>query len=379
MRISMTRFAGAHRHRLRSLLLTAVSLSGVVACSSPDLNGPQSKDLTQLPWTLSLNTHAITMDTATGYNTYQLTAVPRTIDGNMLTGAPAVTFTSSDSSLRVNSDGLLSARKARNSIRVVASLVYQGVRISDTAVVNITATSNRRTFRTLHFQLQSGDTPNLIPPNDLGNAIYYESNKTLEVEARDSAGGKIPSSVVALSISDPLQARWGTGGPGGTINTTTTASTATIWSYLLCRSGVPVTVYASATVYGVTMQDSLQLLVTDPLFFIYTVSKSTESSTPVFSMLPFQQTTIAVGGWVWWINHTTAADSLDVVFDDPSGVSEDPFLGQGPGDIDPFPGDPDPSQAADFTMFLRSRQFLQAGTFRWHSTRMGLSGTIVVQ
>jgi hypothetical protein len=348
------------------------------------MNGIRSEDLGQLAWVMSLNAHAITMDTAAPYNTFKLTAVPRTIDGSVLSGASGVTFTSLDSSVRVSDSGLLTARKVGTNVKVIATTVYGGVRIADTATINVTAVSNPPSFRTLHFQVPAGDTPTLPPPNGLANQLYYASKKTLEVGARDAAGVQIPNSIVALSLSNSSQVTFSFSPAVKVLRTTTMGSKIDVVAQSLSLPRVPVTVYASATVYGVTMQDSLQLLLSNPLFFIYTVTKAASSSTtstttPSYTLLPYRTDTIGVGGWVWWINHTASADSLDIVFDNPADVSADPVLNSGSGDIGPFPGDPDPAQAPDFTQFLRSRHFLQAGEFPWHSSRTGLSGTIVVQ
>jgi hypothetical protein len=151
------------------------------------------------------------------------------------------------------------------------------------------------------------------------------------------------------------------------------------------RPNVPFTVYAEATVYGVTRRDSLTILVKDQLICAFSLLKSTPlgSTIPVFSLLPAYPQTIAVGGWVWWFNETLT-DSLDIVFDDPSAASPDPVYGSLTadtigGNIARFPGDTNALSASDPFQFLRARQFLRAGTFHFHSPSTGVSGTVIVR
>jgi hypothetical protein len=52
-------------------------------------------------------------------------------------------------------------------------------------------------------------------------------------------------------------------------------------------------------------------------------------------------------------------------------------LNSGGGNIAPFTPRQNPSQF--FLLFIRSRQFPRAGRFPWHSTKTGVSGTVVVE
>jgi hypothetical protein len=87
---------------------------------------------------------------------------------------------------------------------------------------------------------------------------------------------------------------------------------------------------------------------------------------------------------VWWVNNVSSAsgDSLDVVFDDSVAVAGDPVLASFTGtpvvggNIAPIEGC---AGALDFCLNVASRQFPTAGTYPWHSVRLGVSGTIVVR
>jgi hypothetical protein len=119
-------------------------------------------------------------------------------------------------------------------------------------------------------------------------------------------------------------------------------------------------------------------MVTPELLFMYKLVQSTTpgTSTQTFAILPVHQEVIGIGGYVWWAN--TTPDSLDVVFDDPTAASPDQrLLPSGGGNIAPFPGG-NPNDVG-LLAIVRARQFLRAGTFRWHSVRTGVSGMVVVQ
>jgi hypothetical protein len=305
------------------------------------------------------------------YNTLPLTAVVRSLSGAPLAGTTAVIFTSSDSSLRVSSTGVLTARQAHSNVKVVATAVVQGIRVSDTATVNITAAMNPPVFQSLRLRLMPGDTVTTVSAPGGLSFVYGSPAKRLQVGALDATNTQIPGSLVAFQTSDILQAK---------APIPTTAATVSISVASNARIGVPFTVYASATVYGVTLQDSLQLTVGNLRGVIYTLAKLDSTANTLantFTILPRPEQTIGVGGYVWWVNSSTV-DSLDVVFDDPTGASPDElFLDSGGGNIAPFVGKPDVNND-DFTGIV-SRQFLQAGTFHWHSPQTGVSGTVVVQ
>lgn len=342
-----------------------------VGCSSPDLSGPVSSDPTELPGTLRLSTHAITMSTAPHYNMVQLTAVLRSVAGAPLAGIPRVTFTSSDSSVRVDTTGLLTARSAKTGVLIIASLVVQGVRVADTARVSVTNVTNPPTFRQIKLALPPGSDTTMPVSNALA-ARYGFLTKTLQVGALDSNGTKIPNTGVAVSTSDRGQAYF-----NGTPSFVT-GNKVTLQGSSIARVGVPFTVYVSATVYGVTLQDSLRITVVNQSNFVFTVKDSIPpgGASPIFTLGPIPTQAIVVGGWIWWSN--MSSDSLDIVFDDSTVASPDlapQGMNSGGGNIASFKGN---SVFGD-TAATRSRQFLQAGRFHFTSPRTGISGTVIVQ
>jgi hypothetical protein len=341
----------------------------------------------QLPWTLSLNANAITMSLLAPYDTLQLTAVARTATGSPLTSTTAVTYTSSDSAVRVSPTGLLTARGASDGVVVIATAMYQGIRISDTAIVSVTADTLPK-MAGVDVALDAGDSAKFVAYGNDYFYYFYDRNfsfgfKTLLVGVMDGDGSKLPHSQVELRTSDAsrLNFYYGAGG-----NYPHSERFIVSDRYVDVKLGEnsdpgPVTLYATATVYGVTMRDSLSFVVTAPMVYLFTVQKTTPvgSTTPVFTVVPAVQTRpIGIGGWVWWSN-PNLDDSLDVVFDDPTAASPDvsrPEFNSGGGNIAPFAG-----ALFDWLPFpgVRMRQFLRAGTFPWHSERTGVSGVVVVQ
>jgi hypothetical protein len=305
------------------------------------------------------------MSTVAPYDTLQLTATAFNVDGVPLTGAPQPTIITTDSALRVTANGLLTAREARTGVLVIASMVYQGIRLADTAIVNITDTVVSPLPQRLHLGLQSGDSAKIAMPRYL-SALYFPTSKTIDVEVLDGTDTPIPSAFVSLSTSDVLQ---------GTVDPTTNTGTATVQIDNLTSHAGTITVYGMATIYGVTMRDSLQLTLTPPLWGEFTLSQAATSPTqpPVNTIVP-STITIGIGGAVWWANRLP--DSLDIVFDDPTGVQADTlFLNSGAGNILPWPGQP----VRLSWDYVRIRTFSRAGTFHFHSLRTGITGTVIVK
>jgi hypothetical protein len=274
---------------------------------------------------------------------------------------------------------LLTARVPATAVKVIATMVYQGIRISDTATVTITA--DMTPPESLRVQLQPGDSAKIAGGGGISYWFHYDptfslGTKTVQVGVFDATGTRLQDVPVQLRTSDVSRI----GLPGVSDERTTTADVTAV----LGQNGNmgPVTVYATATVYGVPLQDSLHLQITTPLLMIYTVTKSTPpgSTTPVFTLGPNPKP-IRVGGYIWFNNgDLDPADSLDIVFDDSTAASPDlVYLNTGGGNIPPFPGGDFNQDLFNPGAFVRSRQFLRAGTFHFHSVRTGVSGTVIVQ
>jgi hypothetical protein len=370
----------------------------VVACSSPDLNGPTSQDPAQLPWSLSLNTRAILMSTVAPYDTLQLSAVVRNPAGTPLTDVPVVTYVSLDSSVRVNATGLLTARHMASRVKVVASTVTQGILLVDTATINVDTAATPPPFDSLQLGLQPGDSARLSYGFSLSGVIYEAQQKKILRIGAFGDGGQIPKSLVSLTLSDQQQFTLSSSdelvnNDSKAIVTGSATASAALANFTLWRS---TTIFATATIFGVTRKTSLTLTATPEVFFSYKVLKSKPlgSTTSTFTLYPDHSEVIGVGGCVWWemtgatkADTITDSDSLDIVFDDSTAASPDghgeglfgsDVFNTGGGSIAPFTTSGDFLSTFDPTN-VRSRCFLRAGTFLFHSTKLPLSGAIVVE
>jgi hypothetical protein len=359
--------------RLHDMTFIAVVLA-MSACSSSDVSNPVTPDPAHTYRSLTLQSHAITMSTVAPYDTLQLVATVNSGVGTPLEGAPAPTFITTDSSVRVSSTGLLTARAARSGVKVIAALVYQGVRLADTAVITVTNVATPQRATRLTVQPQTGEDATLPTPTQF-SAIYGASGtKMLDVQVQDGNQTVIPEALVALQLSTPFEATFF----GSSVSTS--GSVEIDFDPAVSHPGV-VVVSAAATIYGVTLHDTLRLTLTNPKLAIFslqsqTVSGDTPGSTrTTYSMVPGAPVPIEVGGVVWWWNQN--ADSLDIVFDNPNLASADNnFLNTGSGNISPFSGC---DGFLDQCQNVYARQFNAPGTVHFHSLKTGVSGTIVVQ
>jgi hypothetical protein len=350
------------------------SVLAISACSSPDVSSPTTVDPAHTYRSLTLQSHAITMSTVAPYDTLQLVATVNSGLGTPLEGAPAPTFITTDSSVRVSSTGLLTARATRSGVKVIATLTYQGVRLADTAVITVTDVVTPQRATRLVVQPQAGEDATLPMPTQF-SAIYGASGvKTLDVQVQDGNQTAIPEALVALQLSTPFEAMF----LGSSV--TSSGSAEIDFDPAVSQPGT-VVVSASATVYGVTLHDTVQLTLTNPKLIIFALqSQTTVGSVPgntrtTYTMIPGTSLPVEVGGVVWWWNQTP--DSLDIVFDDSGRASADnTFLNTGGGNIPPFPGC---EGFLDQCQNVYARQFNTPGTVHFHSLKTGVGGTILVQ
>ena len=256
---------------------------------------------------------------------------------------------------------------------MIATVTYQGVRIADTAVITVTNVAPASPPDHLVILAQAGEDFTLDIPT-FASFIYLSNGKTLNIEARDADNSVIPEAIIAVATSAPTMATF----PTSTVNPS--GPVEIDFDQEQSRPG-PVTIYADATVYGVTLRDTAVLALKNPYLGIIEIHKDTISApgaTPVqtaYSRVPLGDITISAGGLVWWLNIST--DSVDIVFDTPGAATEDfNFLDTGGGDIPAFPGCPN---FLGSCINVASRQFLTAGTVQYHSVKTGLAGTIIVQ
>lgn len=307
-------------------------------------------------WALTLDHHAVTMSTVAPYDTIRLTATPRTADGTPIDTLPAPTFTSLDlERAEVSADGLVHVIETGNSIPVVATLVVGNLRHSDTAFINVTDVTTPPVLDT--FSIHP------VPPDSAKTG----AEKLIVPLATTADGTPITGLSVYYTVSDP---------------TTATIDRA-LGQLAPVRAG-QVTVIASATAYGVTKADTVTYKIGNPLAGILNITAQKNASGQTINGFKPNELLLGPGAAVLVVNLTGVA--TDVTFDDPTNVVPDsaycvpPYTTIAPtlcggGNVEAFAKDTtDPYGITA----LRWRRFPVPGTYHYHSTIFGTTGTIVV-
>jgi hypothetical protein len=139
-------------------------------------------------------------------------------------------------------------------------------------------------------------------------------------------------------------------------------------------------VIATATAYGVAKTDTLPFTIGYPVALALTITAQKTASGQIVSGFTPQRLVLGPGGRVFMSNATDVP--TDITFDDPTNVAQVDEYCQPPyttilpglcgsGNVDAFskgPGGPG----------LRARRFPVPGTYTYHSTIFGTTGTIVV-
>jgi hypothetical protein len=400
---------------LRTLKMSVV-ISGVMlslGCGS-DTTGPGTKTAAQRYWQLTLNHHAITLATISPYDTIQLIATPRTITGDTLATTARPVFTTSDTSITIDSTGFIRVHgtDTRTNITVIAKLTVggaAGLTLADTAFVNVvqqTSADLVPMMDSLILRPVAGDSARraTIPDTGFGFGVQLPITQDFDTSiVKDALGNAIPNVAVRFRSADRLIARF----VDPTIGTVTAISPGAV---LLT---------AEATVYGKSKTVSLPYIVGWPLQQKLTYGGSLGSKNVSGLSLPAQILTppnilqsqgsynfvIGQGGDIIWINHTVGLvdDSMDVQFDDtvgirgptvPTTISSLTTVFHFPPFVFTYPPDPSANIPAlstiqqipffGFLFFSNSpsnsaiRYFTRSGTYHWRSLRRGLSGTIKV-
>jgi len=310
-------------------------------------------------WQLTLDQHAITLSTHAPYNTVQLVATPRTVDGVVLPDAGTPTFTAGDTSVIVTADGHVTGHSPASGVPVVVSLTVggaHGLTLTDTAWVNV----NDIPAPQLPAQLRLLTTPGDSAKTDLANTVGV----TLVGEVTDSLGNPIPDVLVAFRSAD-----------------STIVTVDPRYGGVVARGIGTTRLYTETSVYGVQKVDSLTFTVGNAIFAQVEIDQrqvAGQSGTAYFALGTL---TVGQGAIVLWRNQSHLP--IDVTFDDPSHVAAvtDTLFGiippSGGGDIPVFAA-MDSTGGANGVGF-RARRFPVPGTYTYRSTLYGSSGKIIVQ
>lgn len=350
-------------------LLTATLLAG---CGGLEPVAPYSPitDPAALFMSLTLDHGAINLSTATPYDEQQLTATPRDANGAPMSGLPAPTFRSSDTTkVWVSPEGLLQARQPGSRIRVIAELVADGnIRHADTAMVNITSNTAPPTLDVLSLEPVDGsaDWP-IAPVSSLWGQYLFviASGRSFQpafnLKALDPDGNPVPGLTIEYESLDPDVV---------SINPVS-------GSLSLAQPG-EARLIARTTAYGVTRADTALFTVTLPLINGIMVQPGLNGGVPTVT-----STTVLIrpGGYVFWSNLTS--DSVRVTFDDPAGAARVEEICTAFGDRYPAHCDsgsiaPFMSNRNSFYDHTRGRRFMESGRYTFHVEPLGITGQVIV-
>lgn len=379
--------------RLKRALLLFVL--GTTACGS-DALAPDPLDPEGLLWSIHLNHRAVLLSTEGPYNTIRLNAIARTVTGDIASDTVAVSFAlanPNDRSIRLDSDGTVTALLANSGSSVIASVQYRGVTRADTAIVRVQAAASARPLSSFSIQPSPSDSARL--PAARFNPFSGTTTgvtRTIPLAMRNNTGGNVTRSLVPVyyKSSDPTIA---------SINRSTGLITTV-------RPGV-VTFTATTYAFDTEWTDSLSFEVTEVAGKLVEVAFVPDPSRPGRDKYVFRPAvvTITAGDDIVWMKYNfdplskAFVDSVDIVFDDPEAVQPgnkgvwgnvaivDP-VGEG-GNIAPWTSGADevsrdstvlndiengtswiPFDAISGWLFgLRVRSFPVTGEYRYRSTR----------
>jgi len=340
-------------------LVSACAAVALIGCGR-DVVAPQpAPDPTRLYWAVTLDQHALTLSTVSPYDTVRVTATPRNAAGAPLSGAPPITYTSSDlQHLQVSPDGLIRGMAPGQGISLIATLTAGNLTHADTALLDVTAVSAPPQLATLSIHPVPPDSAVLpmVGPgySALAGYLYgpvFGGQKQVTPQAGDATGAPLSGLRFDFRSSD-----------------TTIATIDRQTGFLSGVQPGQVTLIASATAYGVVKADTVAYTITLPAGQFVAFG----SQGQMFGFIP-SGVTIVQGGYVIWWNGSKRP--VDVVFDDSIHVAQDSvFCRCGAGNVTAF-GD-----TTGFFSFanVRTRWFPVAGAYTYHSTLTGLKGTITV-
>ena len=339
-------------------------------------------DPTQLYMTLQVDQRAVNLSTVAPYDTLQLTATPLNALDEPLSGLPAPTFQSLDTTtVWVTPEGLLQARNVTSTTKVIASLAIGGnVRHTDTVLVQVTNLATPPVLDTLSIHPLVPDSA-VFPLLSEGLSIYFVVFSgtgypfgschlpKLLTRMVTSTGDPISGLLVSYKSLDPTVAQ--TNGCGAFGDPFEVAPV---------RPG-HVKFVAQTTAYGIKKVDTVSYTIT------YRVAQGIDIQETGFTP---SEVVLATHGTALWFNDVV--DSAGVTFDDPAAAAEPPagvcgvpeFFGAPPapycgtGNIAAFPGGNGFPFTADGNFAVRARQFNTAGTYSFRNTRTGATGRVIV-
>ncbi len=393
--------------RALSDLLWAGVVIGLLGCGSVEPVPPHEEPITdpaQLYMALTFNHPAVTLSTKPGYNTMHLVATPYNVQGKSMSGLPAPTYISSDTSrVQVDSNGVVTVHETGVDVRVIASLKVGSVTHYDTAFIDVTDLASPPVLDSLSIQPGPSDSAvmsiSMVLPSDIPS---YGPNVLVIASIRSTLAA-VPGyerlTSDALALTPRMVDIAGNAINGLRLTYTSLDPDTAVMFYdpsqpLIQNSIRPVRpgqarIVAQTYAYGIIKADTVTYRVTGPVEAQFLAQLGPDSSTIIF--LP-NEVRIAPYGYVGWFS-ALETGAVDVTFDNPANVISPPvevcdgivavlffpftYCGEGDVLIPPVPNLPLPAPSLP-NWTLQIRQFPHPGVYSFRSTSTGATGRIVV-
>lgn len=313
--------------------MLALSIAG---CSFGDslTNPPDNSGKGTIPWALNLNHGAINV--AVG-ESVQLSVSPVDADGKPLTGLPEVEYTTSDTAVKVNAQGVLVGSAPKANVLLVARMhsLEGNWTIADSARVAVVETPyEARGLRMIP------DGPELVPANHVRRFTAFATdaggNALLTVE------GDTIYPIAHYAASTPRREYY----------------VANNWSGIgYARNISEPTITATAYMFGEAYEDQVKFRVTWPDSAVLSIHRVSTTLNPSPSHMSQTDITVLQGGKVMFRSLNPTQED-DIVFDDLASVVD--------GNIPVVPANPGHAVI-----------FPNVGKFTYKSSR-GWTGTVTV-
>jgi hypothetical protein len=348
---------------------------GLVGCSG-DTTGPAVIPSAQVFFKLDLNYHAINLALTPSYDTVRLAATARSAAGTVFSENGQVTYQATDSTVTVDSTGLVTAHYVTAKTEVFATRTVQGVTQTDTAVVAVTPSTFQAPLATFSIQpMPDGLDSVRAAVNTFGYSLNnYNGNIPLYVTigTGDPATDTVCTANGCKKVNGYKLAvyYWSSNPTVATINRS---------SGIVSFNNIPdtVTFFVETYAYGIAKRDSLQFLITYPDFSTIQLQAvpAFGKPGPVIEILQ-PTTTVVVGATLLLespyppVGYHPLSDSVTFVFDDST------FVPSGPLEVDYQSNTPPNLTRADFPTVRGGRIpifFSDTNTFDFvlQATRVG--------
>ena len=361
------------RHRLQRPVRYAVTalVAGALACSG-DTTGPALQSPNELYWALRLNQHAINLALTAPYDTAQLSATAFTETGHPFVGGDsAVHYSGTDSSVTVNSTGLVTAHYTTDQTAVIASRTIQGITLTDTVFIQVTQTPPTAPLSTFSLQPAPGDSAKRSV--DYIKFVYQYLEPTINPDNNPFAWPVIATNMekdtICTANGCPLLVYYHS-------SDTLTAAIDRNTGVITANDTGHVTLTATTLAYGVARSDSVDFTIGYQVYASIALQlDSTAGKYRVLFNAP-THTIVGIGAVLNFVNISSRL--LDLRFDHTDGVDTASALSifgaiyppKGAGNISPFGGltFQYPFQYEGSDSAMAARRFPHAGVYRYYTT-----------